>query len=243
MLPYWESSSGAATSWSRCRSCQRDRSLAILAGALMGVGSGLWLALWLPHWWANSLVGAVVGCTYWLIATPMHTGMLPPTDAGVSEISQLHGLKESLTGPDPVEGWEGPDSMLAYAVALDAALPWLDASVPAPPWFASGEAASLRALDLNVAYHGFMSAPEWGLAGRSEGGGSGCCATRQGRAGTIPRADGLRPAGSRDGEPRNCWRNSASREPGGCSRTGADALSRRRGPAFAAKPRAPRQNH
>ena len=71
---------------------------AILAGVLMGVGGGLWLALWLPHWWANSLVGAVVGCIYWLIATPMHTGMLPPTEAGAYEISQLHGLKESLTG-------------------------------------------------------------------------------------------------------------------------------------------------
>ena len=142
--------------------------LATLAGALMGVGSGLWLALWLPQWWANSLVGAAIGCIYWMIATPMHTGMLAPTEAGAYEISQLHGLKESLTGPDPVEGWDGPDSMLAYAVALDVAQHWLDASVSAPPWFASGEAASLRAPDLNVAYHGFMSAPEWGLAGRSE---------------------------------------------------------------------------
>ena len=59
--------------------------------------------------------------------------------------------------------------MLAYAIALDVAQPWLDDSVSAPPWFGSGEAASLRAPDLDVAYHGFMSAPEWGLAGRSEG--------------------------------------------------------------------------
>ena len=152
--------------------------LATLAGALMGVGSGLWLALWLPQWWANSLVGAVVGCIYWMIATPMHTGMLAPTEAGEYEISQLHGLKESLAGPDPAVGRGEPDSMLAYAVALDVAQPWLDASVPAPPWFASGEAASLRALDLNVAYHGFMSAPEWGLAGRSEDGAEAAAARR-----------------------------------------------------------------
>ena len=59
--------------------------------------------------------------------------------------------------------------MLAYAVALDAAQPWLDVSVPAPKWFGSGEAASLSASDLDVAYHGFMSAPAWGLAGRSVG--------------------------------------------------------------------------
>ena len=141
---------------------------ATLAGVLMGVGGGLWLALWLPQWWANSLVGAFIGCIYWLIATPMNTGMLPPTEAGAHEIGQWLGLKESLPGPDREDGRDEPDSMLAYAVALDAAQPWLDASVAAPPWFGSGEAA-LRAPDLDVAYHGFMSAPEWGLAGRSEG--------------------------------------------------------------------------
>ena len=57
--------------------------------------------------------------------------------------------------------------MLAYAVALNAAKPWLDVSVAAPPWSGSGEAASLNASALHVAYHGFMSAPAWGLAGRS----------------------------------------------------------------------------
>ena len=143
---------------------------ATLAAALMGVGSGLWLALWLPQWWANSLAGAVVGCIYWFIAMPMHTGMLPPAEAGAYQIGQWLGLKESLTGPDPAAGRGEPDPMLAYAIALDAAQPWLDDSVSAPPWFGSGEAASLRAPDLDVAYHGFMSAPEWGLSGRSEGG-------------------------------------------------------------------------
>ena len=143
---------------------------ALLAGALMGVGSGLWLALWLSQWWANTLVGAVVGCIYWFIAVPMHTGMLPPTEAGAYEIGQWLGLKKSLSGPDPAAGRGETDPMLAYAIALDAAQPWLDDSVSAPPWFGSGEAASLRAPDLDVAYHGFMSAPEWGLTGRSEGG-------------------------------------------------------------------------
>ena len=143
---------------------------ATLAAALMGVGSGLWLALWLPQWWANSLAGAVVGCIYWFIAMPMHTGMLPPAEAGAYQIGQWLGLKESLTGPDPAAGRGEPDPMLAYAIALDAAQPWLDVSVSAPLWFGSSEAASLRAPDLDVAYHGFMSAPEWGLSGRSEGG-------------------------------------------------------------------------
>ena len=142
--------------------------LEVLAGALMGVGSGLWMALWLSQWWANSLVGGLMGCIYWLIATP-NTGMLLPTEAGAYEIGQWLGLKESLPGPDREAGRDGPDSMLAYAIALDEARPWLDVSVPAPPWFGSGEAASLSASDLNVAYHGFMSAPAWGLAGRSVG--------------------------------------------------------------------------
>ena len=142
--------------------------LEVLAGALMGVGSGLWMALWLSQWWANSLVGGLMGCIYWLIATP-NTGMLLPTEAGAYEIGQWLGLKESLPGPDREAGRDGPDSMLAYAIALDEARPWLDVSVPAPKWFGSGEAASLSASDLNVAYHGFMSAPAWGLAGRSVG--------------------------------------------------------------------------
>ena len=104
-----------------------------------------------------------------LIATPTNVGKLPPTEAGAREIGQWLGFKESLPGPDREAGRDEPDSMLAYAIALDAAKPWLDVSVPAPSWFGSGEAASLSASDLDVAYHGFMSAPAWGLAGRSVG--------------------------------------------------------------------------
>ncbi len=141
---------------------------ALLAGVLMGVAGWLWLALWLSQWWASSLLGAFIGI-YWLIATPMHAGMLSPTEMGAYEIRQWHGLKESLSGPDPLAGRDQPDSMLAYAIALDAAQPWLDEAVSAPSWFGSGGATSLQGPDLNVAYHGFMSAPEWGLAGRSEG--------------------------------------------------------------------------
>ena len=156
--------------------------LEVLAEALIGVGGGRWLALWLPQWWANSLVGAAIGCIYWLFATQVNAGMLPPTEAGAYQMGQLLGLKESLPGPDREVGRDGPDSMLAYAVALDAAQPWLNASVPAPPWFGSGEAASLSASDLDVAYHGFMSAPAWGLAGRSVG-------AAEAAAGPFPEAE------------------------------------------------------
>ena len=141
--------------------------LELLAGILFGVGGGLWMALWLSQWWANSLVGAAIGGIYLLVATPTNVGKLPPTEAGAYEIGQWLGLKESLPGPDREAGRDEPDSMLAYAIALDAAKPWLDVSVPAPSWVGSGEATAWGAPDRDVAYHGFMSAPAWGLAGRS----------------------------------------------------------------------------
>ena len=142
--------------------------LATLSGVLMGVGSGFWTALWLTQWWANAIIGAVIGCAYWLIATPMNTGMLPPTQLGAYEIGQWLGLKESLAGPDPADARDESDPMFAYAVALDVAQPWLDVEASAPPWFGSGEAASLLGPDLDAAYHGFLHESAWGLAGRSE---------------------------------------------------------------------------
>ena len=142
---------------------------ALLAGALMGVAGGLWLALWLTQWWANSLVGAAIGVICWFIVAPMNTRMLAPTEMGSYVINQWRGTKEALTGPDPADGRDEPYSMLAFAVALNAAQPWLDEAAPAPPWFGSGGPTSSQAPDLDVAYHGFMSAPEWDLAGRSEG--------------------------------------------------------------------------
>ena len=141
--------------------------LELLAGILFGVGGGFWMALWLSQWWANSLVGAAIGGIYLLVATPTNVGKLPPTEAGAYEIGQWLGLKESLPGPDREAGRDEPDSMLAYAIALDAAKPWLDVSVPAPSWVGSGEATAWGAPDRDVAYHSFMSASAWGLAGRS----------------------------------------------------------------------------
>ena len=140
---------------------------ATLAGALMGVGSGLWAALWLGQWWANALIGGFTGFIYMMMAPSIPTGMLPPTQAGAYEIGQWLGLKESLPGPEPAGGREQSDSMLAYAVALNKAEPWLDIAVSAPPWFGSGRASSLLGADLDAAYHGFMHAPEWWLTGRS----------------------------------------------------------------------------
>ena len=63
----------------------------LLAGALMGVGSGFWAALWLDQWWANALIGAFAGLVYGLMAPSIRTGMLKPTPAGALEISQWLG--------------------------------------------------------------------------------------------------------------------------------------------------------
>ncbi len=139
----------------------------MLAGVLMGVGSGLWAALWLDHWWANALIGAFTGLVYGLMAPSIRTGMLKPTPAGALEISQWLGWKESLTGSAPTGTRDQSDPILAYAVALNAAQPWLDVAASAPPWFVSEGESSLRGADLDAAYHAFMHAPQWWLTGRS----------------------------------------------------------------------------
>ena len=139
----------------------------MLAGALMGVGSGLWTALWLAQWWANALIGALTGLVYLLMATEVRTGMLTPTPAGALEISRWLGLKETLTGSERTGAQDQSDSMLAYAVALDVAQPWLGVAVSAPPWFGSDEASSVQGADRDAAYSGFMHALQWGLTGRS----------------------------------------------------------------------------
>ena len=132
----------------------------MLAGALMGVGAGLWTALWLSQWWANALIGAATGFVYLLIA-PVASFVAPTTPRGDQEIDQWRGWKETMAGPAPPGGRD--DSMFAYAVALDVAQPWLDLSAPAPRWF---HASYLRGADPDVAYHAFLHAPEWHLSGR-----------------------------------------------------------------------------
>ncbi len=139
---------------------------AILAGALMGVAGGLWLALWLP-WWVNAILGAVIGFTYMLIASPIHGGVLQPTRAGEDAIGQWLGFRELLSGSEPADGGDGDDSSLTYAIALDAAQPWLAA--PAPRWFRSGEPGPIRDRDLNAAWRFFLSSPFWDLTWRPEG--------------------------------------------------------------------------
>ena len=139
---------------------------AILAGALVGVGSGLWAALWLTQWWANALIGAFIGFIYMMMVPSIRTGMLTPTQAGALEISQWLGWKETMAGPAPPYARNQADSMLPYAVALNVAQPWLDVAAPAPPWFGSGSASSLQGADLDAAYRGFVHAPEWWLTGR-----------------------------------------------------------------------------
>ena len=145
----------------------------LLPLVLMGVGSGFWAALWLDQWWASALIGAFTCFAYtfplWTdVALQGRTGMLKPTPAGAHEIGQWLGLKEFLAGSAATGPRDQSDPMLPYAVAINVAQPWLDVAAPAPPWFGSGEASSLRGADLDAAYRGFMHAPEWWLTGRSD---------------------------------------------------------------------------
>ena len=139
----------------------------MLAGALMGVGSGFLAAQWLDQWWANALIGAFTGLVYLLMAPEIRTGMVPTTQRGAQEIGQWLGWKETMAGPAPTYARNQADSILPYAVAMNVAQPWLNVSDSAPPWFRSGSASSLQGADLDAAYHGFMHAPEWYLGGRS----------------------------------------------------------------------------
>ena len=139
----------------------------MLAGALMGVGSGLLAAQWLDQWWANALIGVFTGLVYLLMAPEIRTGMVPTTQRGAQEIGQWLGWKETLAEPAPTDARDHADSILPYAVAMNVAQPWLNVSDSAPPWFGSDSASSLQGADLDAAYHGFMHAPEWYLGGRS----------------------------------------------------------------------------
>ena len=144
----------------------------LLPLVLMGVGSGFWAALWLDQWWASALIGAFTCFAYtfplWTdLALQGRTGMLKPTPAGAHEIGQWLGLNEFLAGSAATGPRDQSDPMLAYAVALNVAQPWLDVTAPAPPWFGSGGESSLRDADLDVAYRAFLHAQEWWLTGRS----------------------------------------------------------------------------
>ena len=135
--------------------------------------------------------------------------MLKPTPAGALEIGQWLGLKEFLAGSAATGPRDQSDPMLPYAVAINVAQPWLDVAAPAPPWFGSGEASSLRGADLDAAYRGFMHAPEWWLTGRSD---DAAKAAAQARLRTRARAARFGVAGYREGcAPRDRRRNPGHR--------------------------------
>ena len=182
-------------------------SLARFLGAIsVCIGFGL-LSYWLlsswvswPQWanLASSVVGGIIfGVIYAVVVEPSRIGHITPTRAGLQEISRWFALKESLPQFDPLSDADRSDSLLPYAIALDATERWLQDNNPAPFWFNSinlqeytlnqdgqnGDAAPAEPLvpfairrssddqnlipDNNESYHAFMSAEGWGLSGRS----------------------------------------------------------------------------
>ena len=182
-------------------------SLARFLGAIsVCIGFGL-LSYWLlsswvswPQWanLASSVVGGIIfGVIYAVVVEPSRIGHITPTRAGLQEISRWFALKESLPQFDPLSDADRSDSLLPYAIALDATERWLQDNNPAPFWFNSinlqeytlnqdgqnGDDAPAEPLvpfairrssddqnlipDNNESYHAFMSAEGWGLSGRS----------------------------------------------------------------------------
>lgn len=140
----------------------------VLALALMGTGVGLWLGLWVSQWWVNAISGGVIGTIYGLTVVPMRVGMMAPTDGGRHEIGQWVAFKEWLQKSRPDLTTDPPDTLLPYAIALDVAQPWLGDRVSAPEWFAADTGPNARRGNRDEAYQALLSAPEWGLEGRSE---------------------------------------------------------------------------
>ena len=180
-------------------------SLAFFLGIVsVCIGFGL-LSYWLlsswvswPQWanLASSVVGGIVFSTIYFIAffkvvvEPSRIGHIIPTRAGIQEISRWFALRESLLQFDPLSDPDPSDSLLPYAIALNAAERWLQDNNPAPFWFnaislqeytlnQNGYGAPVKPLvpfafrqsnnypDNDEAYHAFMSAKGWELLGRS----------------------------------------------------------------------------
>ena len=99
-----------------------------------------------------------------------------------------------------------------------------------------------------MAYHGFMSAPEWGLTGRSEGGAEAAAGPDdEAERELLRELSQLETLRSEQAEGTANRETAAEHWPvasqANAPRTGSDALSRRQSPAFAATSGAARQNH
>ena len=165
--------------------------LSVLVG--LGLLSAWLLSEWLSWpWWANLACSAVVGIVfaiiYVVIAEPKRIGHIPPTRAGLLEISRWLALKDSLSEIDPPLDADRSDSLLPYAIAFDKAGKWLQGSTPAPFWFnainlreysseysvrpavpfAFRQTGDALTLHPDEAYHAFMSADGWLLSGSSK---------------------------------------------------------------------------
>ena len=146
-----------------------------LSTILMAVGFVAWAVVLGGAWWAKIPLIMVIGAVYWIACMIARTKVerlskAPPSDAGVDEIGRWMRLKQHLRSLTRTKDSDRTDRLLPYAVALNAAKPWLNDELDAPPWFGVTGVESVGDLtrQRRKAYHGFMSADVWDVAGRSK---------------------------------------------------------------------------
>ena len=130
---------------------------------MAGIGFALWLGLWLPAW-PGILAGA--GCTallYWLMRGFVRFGRIPPTEAGVHEISQWRALRKSLVQPASPHDSPHPESLLPHAIALNARHDWIVRHPTPPSWFNALRSTDRRGPEHVNAYRSFLLDKGWGI--------------------------------------------------------------------------------
>ena len=146
-----------------------------LGTVLMAIGFVAWAVVLGGAWWAKIPLIIVLGAVYWVAwmlarAKLERLSKAPPSGAGVDEIGRWMRLKQHLRSLTRTRDSERTDRLLPYAVALNAAKPWLNDELDAPPWFRVTDIESVGELtrDRREAYHGFMSSEVWDVSGRSK---------------------------------------------------------------------------
>ncbi len=134
----------------------------VLGAVLSGVGFIVLSDLFLPLL-LSIPAGIGFAFCYYKLSSASRIGKLAPTEAGLREISQWLDFGERVSKPLQSRNPDDPTPILPYAVAFDAAEPWLTGT-PTPSWFVLDGATGNRGL----AYLGFLSAMDWELDGGSE---------------------------------------------------------------------------
>ncbi len=135
----------------------------MLGAVLSGVGLIILSDLFLPLL-LSIPAGIVFAFLYLGLSLVLQIGKLAPSETGLRETAQWRNFGESVPPPGSTSPDE-PDPILPYAVALDAAKPWL-IGTPTPSWFVLEGLSDTG--DRDLAYLGFLSVMDQGLDGANK---------------------------------------------------------------------------